>query len=466
MAMSGYKLSLQQKVMFFAVLSSIFLAALDQTIVSTALPIIAKELHAFSDLPWIVVAYLWTSTASLPVYGKLGDIFGRKKILMVAVFLFLLGSILSGLSWNLWSIIAFRALQGLGGGGIMVSSVASISDFIPLEQRGKYQGLVGAAFGLATLIGPLLGGFLVQEVSWRSIFYINVPFGIMALYVIHKGFPQKERKAENFDWKGALTIFLLVSSLVFLLEFYQNIMVAACLATVFIGSFLFFLWNSAKQVHPILPLHFFLHRTFLGSVLISFFVGIALLGTLSFLPTYYQDVRGMTPTDSGFQMLFLLFGMMLSSVVSGMLITKYQKFKMLPVMGTILIAVGLFVASFLSQHTPFFEIDIVLSMIGIGLGATMQVTILSTQWSVSHQHLGIATSTVTLFRSFGGTLAVTGFGAIFTQFIDSAKGASDVQHMIIAALHWNFLLASGLVCIAFLASFLLEELHVLKERRP
>lgn len=213
-----YPLSLAQKNMFLAVLSAIFLAAMDQTVVATALPTIAEDLHGLAHLPWVITAYLLSSTVSLPIYGKLGDLMERKVVLTFAVAFFLVGSILSGLAWSLESLVLFRALQGLGGGGILVTAIASIADFLPLEQRGKYQGLVGAAFGLATLIGPFLGGFVVQHFGWRWIFYINIPFGIFCLIIVQWAFPKTQRKRFPFDIVGAGSLFFGLSALVLLME--------------------------------------------------------------------------------------------------------------------------------------------------------------------------------------------------------------------------------------------------------
>ncbi len=464
--MPDHSLTLTQKIMFLAVLSAIFLAAMDQTVVSTALPTIARDLHGLAYLPWIVTAYLWTSTVALPVYGKLGDMLGRKRMLWLAVAIFLLGSLLSGLSWSLPALIAFRAFQGVGGGGILVIAIASIADFIPLEQRGRYQGLVGAAFGLATLVGPFLGGFLVENLGWRWIFYVNVPFGLATLVIIGRAFPTVAPRPGSFDWIGALALFLGLSAIIMGLELHANPPWSELLVAVMLLSFLLWWRQSGKVANPIIPLHFFRYRTFWVSTLVSFFVGMAMLGTLSFLPTYYQEVRGLSPTQSGLQLLFLLAGMMVTSILSGRWISKYQRFRAFPIIGTFLTAVSLGMLTLLTAHTPFWQIHAALILLGIGLGSTMQVMILSAQWTLPHQHLGVATSTVSLFRSMGGTIAVAGFGTVFTRFVAQAQQhGQDIPATIVHALHWDFAIAAGLIFLAFVASWWLEELDVLRKRR-
>jgi len=461
-----YRLSLTQKTMFLAVLSAIFLAAMDQTVVATALPTIARDLHALAHLPWVITAYLLSSTVSLPIYGKLGDLMGRKKVLSFAVGFFLLGSILSGLAWNLQSLVLFRALQGLGGGGILVTAIASISDFIPLEQRGKYQGLVGAAFGLATLIGPFLGGLVVQHLGWRWIFYINIPFGIFSLAIIQWAFPKVEHGRIPFDAVGALALFFGLTALVLLVELGGNsvwrwplgLVLLLCLWGLFV--------QSPRHREPILPLVFFRHKTFSASVLVSFFVGAAMLGSISFLPAYYQAVRGFSPTQSGLEMLFLLVGMLLTSVFSGRWISKHQNFRIFPLLGTLFTALALWLLSHLGTTTPFWRIDGALILLGVGLGSTMQVMVLSAQWALPHRHLGVATSTVSLFRSMGGTLGVAGFGAVFTHFVgnSSPTGRAVPQH-IVSAMHWDFGIAAALTLVAFVAAWNLEDLSTLMGRR-
>ncbi|MGE0048011.1 MAG: MDR family MFS transporter [Acidithiobacillus sp.] len=459
---STYRLSFTQKSMFLAVLSAIFLAAMDQTVVATALPTIAKQLHALAHLPWVITAYLLASTVMLPIYGKMGDLLGRKSVLIFAVGAFLAGSALSGAAWNLDTLVLFRGLQGLGGGGILVSAVASISDFIPLEQRGKYQGLVGAAFGLATLVGPLLGGFVVEQWGWRWIFYLNLPFGLFCLSVIQWAFPKVDHRSVSFDWAGSVSLVVGLTALILFVDLPSGIFRYG-IGILFLLTLLVLTQWSAKHPEPIFPLQFFRHRTFTASVIVSFFVGISMLGSISFLPTYFQVVRELTPTESGLQMLFLLAGMLFTSITSGRWISKHQRFRFFPIVGTLLIAISLVLLSRISVDTPIGLIDACLLLLGIGLGSTMQVMVLSAQWALPHRHLGVATSTVSLFRSMGGTLGVAGFGAVFTHFVGHSSHAHPEK--IVLALHWDFMVSAVLVFFGFLAAWNLEELSVLKERR-
>ncbi len=459
-----HNLTTAQKLMFFAVVSSIFLAALDQTVVSTALPRIALDFHALSRLPWVVTGYLLTSTVSLPVYGKLGDLIGRKTMLLVAVVIFLLGSMLSGLAWSMDSLVFFRSLQGLGGGGIIVTAIASISDFIPLEERSRYQGFIGAGFGLAMLVGPFLGGLLVQTVGWRWIFYLNLPTGILSLYVIKSAFPERKQAKTTFDYWGTAGIVSSLTALVLLVEGIPGFWSQFWLALLLTAGLALFVWRGIQHHDPIIPLHFFRHRTFNSSVVVSFFVGVAMLGSLSFLPTYFQTVRGLNPTVSGLQLLFMLVGMVFTSVLVGRWTSKHKRFRYFPIVGTMLAAMALAILATISQITPFWEIHIALVLLGTGLGSTMQMVVLSAQWALPHRHLGVATSTTTLFRSIGGTLGVAGFGRLFSAYV-KAGPPNEVATRIVAALHWNFGIAAVLLLLAFLAAWGLEDMPVLMARR-
>ena len=471
-----FRLDWSARLMLFAVLSAIFLAAMDQTVVSTALPTIARDLHGLAHLPWIITAYLLTSTVCLPVYGKLGDLFGRKRLLQIAILIFLAGSALSGLAQSLDALVAFRALQGLGGGGLLVSAIAAISDFIPITQRGRYQGLVGAAFGLATLIGPFLGGFIVETLSWRWIFYINVPFGALSLGIIGLAFPaRKKTPTPPLDLIGGLLLITGLSALVIFASVAGSTHALSGSGPWFllafgIGALIAFALVENFHPEPLLPLAFFRYRTFTLSVIISFFVGLAMLGSLSFLPLYLQDVRGFTPTDSGLEMLFLLFGMLGTSIFSGRWISRTQRYRAFPVFGTLLISVALGLLSTIGLTTTLWHIDGMLAVLGVGLGMTMQVLVLSAQLSVEQKHLGVATATASLFRSMGGTLGVAGFGAVFAHFIggmslsDTTAGLA-YQSRIVQALHVDFRVAAAVSLGAFGCAWFLEEMHHLLARR-
>ncbi|WP_414039788.1 MDR family MFS transporter [Acidithiobacillus sp. M4-SHS-6] len=466
-----FRLDWAARLMFVAILSSIFLAAMDQTVVSTALPTIARDLHGLAKLPWIVTAYLLTSTVCLPVYGKLGDLLGRKYLLQSAVLLFLAGSALSGLAQDIDELIVFRAIQGIGGGGLLVTAIAAISDFIPVTQRGRYQGLVGATFGLATLIGPFLGGFIVETLSWRWIFYINVPIGIFALLVIGAAFPKPERTAEwIMDVWGTVLLITGLSAMVLFASVAGPVLdwnspALWLLLALGLGSFTGFFLFERRHPQPLLPLAFFRFRTFTLSVTLSFFVGVAMLGSISFLPIYLQDVRHFSPTMSGLELLYLLFGMLAMSILAGRRISYRQRYREFPIMGAVLITLSLGWLSRLGEQTPMWHIDGALVLLGLGLGMTMQVLVLSAQLAIPHRHLGVATSTVTLFRSMGGTLGVAAFGAVFSGLMAGVTSSAEHAAMIVQTLRTDFLIAASFSLAAFIGAWFLEDMSTLLKKR-
>jgi len=467
----NFQLDWSAWLMFVAILSSIFLAAMDQTVVSTALPTIARDLNGLAKLPWIVTAYLLTSTVCLPVYGKLGDLLGRKYLLQSAVLLFLAGSALSGLAQNIDELILFRALQGIGGGGLLVTAIASISDFIPVTQRSRYQGLVGAAFGLATLIGPFLGGFIVETLSWRWIFYINVPIGIFALLVIGTAFPKPLRTAEwIMDVWGTVLLITGLSALVLFASVAGPILAwnspeLWLILAIGLGSFAGFFIFEKQHPQPLLPLSFFNFRTFTLSVILSFFVGLAMLGSISFLPIYLQDVRHFSPTMSGLELLYLLVGMLSMSIMAGRRISHKQRYREFPIIGALLITVSLGWLSRLGEQTPMWHIDAALVLLGLGLGMTMQVLVLSAQLAIPHKNLGVATSTVTLFRSMGGTLGVAAFGAVFSGLMAGVASSAEHAAMIVQTLRTDFLIAASFSLAAFVGAWFLEDMQILLKKR-
>ncbi|MDA8390143.1 MAG: MDR family MFS transporter [Gammaproteobacteria bacterium] len=470
---AAFRLDWPAKTMLLAILSSIFLAAMDQTVVSTALPTIARDLQGLKDLPWVVTAYLLTSTVCLPIYGKLGDLVGRKPLLQTAILLFLAGSALAGLAQNMFQLILLRALQGIGGGGLLVTALASISDFIPITQRGRYQGLVGGTFGLATLLGPFLGGFLVEHLSWRWIFYINVPIGVAAFTIVTLAFPRPVRQPRvHIDVAGmvlltaSLSILVLFASLSGPVLPWRSPLPWVLLAAAVV-LMLAFLQTERRHREPVLPLSFFRFRTFAFSAAIAFFVGGAMLGSISFLPLYLQAVRGFTPTRSGLELLFLLVGMLVMSIASGRWISRTQRYRMFPIAGASLITAALYLFSRLTADIPLWYIDGALILLGIGLGMTMQVLVLSAQITVAHRHLGVATATVSLFRSMGGTLGVATFGGILAGFLRGIPKADPAaaRTLIVEGLRMDFSIAVIFGFVAFVGTWFLEEMHILIERR-
>jgi len=406
---------------FAALMLVLLLAALDQTIVSTALPTIVGELGGLSYLSWVVTAYLLASTVVTPIYGKLGDLYGRKIVLQSAIVVFLAGSAACGLSRNMVELIAFRFVQGIGGGGLMVTTIAVIGDLIPPRERGRYQGLFGGVWSLATLIGPLLGGFFVDQLTWRWIFYINLPLGLVALAVIAGTFRLRPaRRAHAVDYlgaallAGALGCIILFTSLGgTTLPWDSPAMIALlALASILAAGFAI-AEKSARE--PILPLSLFANAIFVVCCALGFIVGLALFGSVTDLPLYLQVVRAVSPTSSGLQLAPMMIGVLLTSIVCGQLISRFGRYKPFPIVGTALMTAGLLLLWRMPADAATARIVLYMLVLGIGLGMVMQVLVLAVQNGVGYEHLGVATSGAILFRSIGGAIGVALFGAIFTN---------------------------------------------------
>lgn len=477
------------RAVFGALFLVLLLAALDQTIVSTALPTIVGELGGLTHLSWVVTAYLLSSTVVGPLYGKLGDLYGRKIVLQFAIAIFLAGSALCGLAQDMLQLVLFRALQGIGGGGLIVTTIAIISDIIPPRERGRYQGFFGATFGIATIIGPLLGGFFVDQLSWRWIFYVNLPTGAVALAVIATVLSSPAvRRRHNIDYTGAVLLTVALTALILFTSlggtsFSWSSPTILGLIIVAFGAILFFIATELRAAEPILPLELFRNRNFTISSSVGLIVGISLFGSVTYLPIYLQVVKGETPTASGLQLTPMMLGMLVTSVLSGRIISRWGRYKSFPIAGTAVMTVGLVLVSRLSVQGNVWLTSFDALLLGLGMGMVMQVLVLAVQNSVDYRHLGVATSGTMLFRSIGGAVGVSLFGAIFANgltrnLLDLAPSGSDmisgVNPMalqalspearapyidaVMVALHPVFLLAAGLAAFGFVLTWLLREI--------
>jgi EmrB/QacA subfamily drug resistance transporter len=400
-----------------------FLAALDQTIVSTALPTIVGDFHRSDLLSWVITAYLLASTASTPLWGKAGDLYGRKRVFQLAIVVFLVGSALCGAAQNMYELIGFRGLQGIGGGGLISLVFAIIGDVIPPRQRGRYQGYFGAVFGVSSVVGPLLGGFAVDSLSWRYIFYINLPLGVLALIVTNRvlRLPMRKRQVD-IDWWGALLLVCGVSCILLATQSggtdypwgsWQIVGLFALGVVVLIGFGV-----REKLAHePILPLELFRMQIFTVSNIVAFVSGVAMFGALAFLPQYLQLVHGVSATESGLLLLPLLVGLLIMSIGSGRYISRTGSYRWFPLTGTILVTIGLILLTRLGAHTSLLLVGLDILIFGAGLGLFMQVLTLVVQNAVPMKQMGVATSSVTFFRSMGGAIGASALGAVLTARI-------------------------------------------------
>ena len=414
----GYLSHKQILVVMSGLMAGMFLGALDQSIVGTALPTITSELGGLDKLSWVVTAYLLTATAVTPLWGKISDLYGRRIILQAAIVTFLIGSLLSGLSQNMSELIAFRALQGIGGGGLFALAMATMGDIVPPRERGKYGGYFGAVFGTSSVLGPVLGGFFAEGPGWRWIFYVNIPVGIAALVVVSSALRVHHvRRDHTVDYLGASVIVGSVTSLLLYVSWagstygwFSSLGITLLVIGFGLAAFFVLVENRAKE--PIIPMELFRNSIFSTSNLFGFIIGFAMFGAIVFLPFYLQVVDGMSPTRSGLGMLPMVVGLFSTSISSGIVMSRLGRYKVFPIVGAATVIAGLVILSRLTVSSPYWHVAVSMFIFGAGVGLTMQTIVTAVQNSIDRKHMGTATSAVMFFRQMGGTFGAAIFGAI------------------------------------------------------
>ena len=484
----------QLNIVFGGLMLVMLIASLDSTVVSTALPTIVGDLGGLNHISWVVTAYLLAQTVVTPLYGKLGDLYGRKIVLQTGIVLFVVGSALCGLSKNMPELIAFRAFQGLGGGGLIVSAQAAVGDVVAPRQRGKYQGLFGAVFGLAFVVGPLLGGTITTNLSWRWIFYINLPIGAISLVVLGAGLPKMKRGLDHqIDYVGTTVLAAGLSALVLFVSLggtsfrwvSPEILGLAAAAMVMLGLFV------VVELHvkePVLPMRLFKNSVFSTTSLVALLLGFAMFGSITYLPLYFQVVKGATPTGSGLQLLPMMAGLLIASIGSGRIISRTGRYRVYPIVGTAIMTVGLYLLSHLNAGTSAVTAAAFMFTLGIGIGLVMQVLVIAVQNAVDYSELGVATSGNNLFRTVGSAVGTAIVGAVFANQLalkvrqafpagstsGGAVSASSLTpssldklppavhtpflHAYSGAIDAAFLVAAGVSVVAFGASWLIKAL--------
>jgi EmrB/QacA subfamily drug resistance transporter len=474
----------------------LFLASLDQSIVSTALPTIVASLGGVEHLSWVVTAYILTSTIVAPLYGKLGDLYGRRNTIFVSVGIFIIGSILCGVANSMTFLIISRAIQGLGGGGLFVLALSVVGDAVPPRERGKIQGVFAAVFSTSSVLGPLAGGWLTEQANWHWIFLINVPMGLIALVGFAASFkPKGERVSHKIDWWGAIALTIGLGALTLLTSlggrsFEWTSATAAALAVLTVVGLIAFVQIERRAAEPILPMTLFGLNVFWVTSILGFVVGASLFGAITFLPLYLQIAQGSTPTGSGLQLIPLTLGIVGASTFAGRYMSKTGKYKILPILGSALLTLGMLTLTQLGAGTSMVLFSAQLVLVGMGMGCIFPMLTTAVQNAVPRQTLGTATAAGVLLRQSGGALGVAAFGALFSVRLISGLGDAAAQlgggaqlgpqmlaqlspemkavvaDAVINAVHPIYWIAAAMGLVAFGFAFLLEEVPLVNRFAP
>lgn len=451
-------LSMRMKgLIMIAIMSAMLFASLNMTIIGTVLPKIVSVLGGMEHFSWVFTIYMLTSSVVAILVGRISDIYGRKPFILTGIGIFMAGTFMAGLSENMIQLIIYRGIQGIGGGMIMSTSFTAVGDLFPPRERGKWQGIMGAAFGVSSVVGPTLGGYIVDHLDWHWVFWVFLPFGLFAFAMIWKLFPSvsvSSDKKNAVDYVGSLFLTLIIVPLLLAFSWggskyeWSSPLIIILLASSLL-SLLIFIMVEKKVSSPVLPLSLFSNSIFTLSNMINFLTGMGMFGSVMYIPLYVQNVQGVSATQSGFITTPMMITMVITSAIVGQIISKTGKYKLLGVVGMVVMALGMGLLSTLSDHTKIFMIVIYVMIVGIGLGASFPVYTLTVQNGVSHRLIGVATSSVQLFRQIGGTIGVSIMGTIMTQ---------QIAHGMSVAISRAFLFGLLIVLFAVAASLFLKEI--------